>query len=103
MKNKIYKSIVLFDKEVAIKWCDGKESFINLILLRKACPCAWCSGEKDVFGNVYKGQKKTLPSHAYIINSYEEVGLYGLRLFWKDGHSDGIYTVEKMKALAFEE
>ena len=82
MKNKIYSSIVMFDKEVAIKWFDGEESFIDLFLLRKSCPCAWCSGEKDAFGNVYKGPKKTLSSHAYIINSYEGVGLYGVRFFY---------------------
>jgi len=102
MKNKIYNSIVMFEKEVAIQWFDGEESFIDLFLLRKSCPCAWCSGEKDAFGNIYKGPKKALSSHAYIVDSYELVGLYGFRFFWKDGHSDGLYTVESLKGLSRE-
>ena len=34
---------------------------------------------------------------------YEEVGLYGLRFFWKDGHHDGIYTFQLLKTLADEQ
>ena len=102
MENKIFKSIIMFDKELAVKWSNKEESFIDLLLLRKSCPCAWCSGEKDALGNIYKGPKKTLAAHAYILNSYEVVGLYGVRFFWKDGHSDGIYTFDKLKALGCE-
>ena len=103
MKTGLFKSIVLFEKEVAIKWKEGKDSFINLVRLRRSCPCAWCSGEKDVFGNVYSGNKSSLPAHAFIINKFEFVGLYGVRFFWKDGHSDGIYTLKALKDLAANE
>ena len=44
MKNSLFKSIVVFEKEVGIKWSDGGESFIDIVALRKSCPCAWCSG-----------------------------------------------------------
>ncbi len=103
MKNSLFKSIVVFEKEVAIKWSDGGESFIDIVALRKSCPCAWCSGEKDVFGNVYSGAKKTLPSHAFVILRFEIVGLYGVRFFWKDGHSDGIYTIKTLSSLVVDE
>ena len=73
MNNSVFKSIVVVEKEVAIKWSNGEDSFIDLIRLRSSCPCAWCSGEKDVFGNIYSGEKKTLPSHAFSINKYEIV------------------------------
>ena len=95
----MFKSITVFDKEIAIQWDDKTNVYIDLIQLRKACPCAWCSGEKDVFGNIYRGDTKTLPSKSFQISSYEKVGLYGLRFFWEEGHNDGIYTADKLKSL----
>tara|TARA_B100000959_G_C14863931_1_gene575430 strand:+ start:271 stop:570 length:300 start_codon:yes stop_codon:yes gene_type:complete len=85
-------SVVLLDSEIAIKWVSKKETFISFEKLRNSCPCAWCSGEKDVFGNKYVGSKKKLSKDAYKILKFEKIGLYGLRFFWGDGHSDGIYT-----------
>ena len=99
MKNSPFESIVTFEKEIAIKWKSGEEAFLNLVALRKNCPCAWCSGERDVFGNVYSGDKKVLPARAFVIDKFEVVGLYGVRFFWKDGHSDGIYTFNSLKSL----
>ena len=56
MKEKLSINDLLFlDTELAVKWNDDEQSFISLELLRKKCPCAFCSGEKDVLGNVYKG------------------------------------------------
>ena len=95
----MYSSIVVGDSFVAIKWQDGKESYIKFKVLRQACPCAWCSGEKDVLGNTYIGKQKVLPSSAYGLSSYEKVGLYGVRFFWADGHKDGIYTFEHLRLL----
>src|SRR5207244_10726103 len=40
--------------ELAIQWNDGSESYLNLELLRRACPCAACGGEPDVLGNVLR-------------------------------------------------
>ena len=37
---------------ISLKLDDNKELFISLEKLRKACPCAHCSGEKDIFGNI---------------------------------------------------
>ena len=30
---------------------------------------------------------------------YEKIGHYGVQFFWSDGHKDGIYTFEQLKAL----
>ena len=93
------QSIVVFENEMAIKWKGGEEQFLGLRNLRLACPCAGCSGETDVFGTTYANQPKSLILDAYKINSYEYVGLYGVRFFWGDGHRDGIYTFEFLKNL----
>ena len=93
------KSIVVFEKELALKLSDGSDLFINLADLRKACPCAGCSGETDVFGNTYIGENKKLVLDAFKVVKYSFVGLYGVRFFWGDGHRDGIYTFDLLKSL----
>ena len=40
--------------ELAIQWSDGGESYLDLELLRRACPCAACGGEPDVLGNILR-------------------------------------------------
>ena len=43
------------ESELALSWNDKEESYVSFQLLRDNCPCAFCYGEKDVFGNIYKG------------------------------------------------
>ena len=93
------QSINLFKEELAILWDDGSETIIPYIKLRQACPCAFCSGEKDVLGNQYGGQNVTAEKNISIIK-YSSVGYYGLQFFFSDGHKDGIYTFEFLKNLS---
>jgi len=95
-------TISIFLKEVAIIWEDKSSGYIALKKLREACPCAFCSGEKDVFGNIYRG-KKSLADNSFRLSRYEKVGLYGIRFFWKDHHHDGIYTYDLLHSLTNEE
>lgn len=97
MSNNI--SIDCFDSYICIRWKGGGSDIIKLSLLRKVCPCAFCSGESDVFGNVYAGEKKEFSSQAFVLKSYSFVGLYGVRFVWGDGHSDGIFTFKNLKLL----
>ena len=39
----------------AVVWDDGHESYYPLEALRRACPCAACSGEPDLFGRMSSG------------------------------------------------
>ena len=98
--NRFIKTIAIFLSEVAIKWQDEQESIISLTLLRNNCPCAGCSGEKDALGNIYTLPQKKLQKIAFQVIEFELIGLYGVRFFWKDGHSDGIYTLNKLKRLS---
>ena len=81
------------------KWEDGFESYINLKILREKCPCANCEGEKDVFGNIYKGDNKPLNENSFLLNGIQPVGYYALRPYWKDGHHSGIYSFEMLRSL----
>ena len=82
-----------------IKWDDESEAMIPLKSLRDACPCAHCSGEKDVFGTVYKGPKTQKSDASYQLMGIEPVGYYGLRPFWGDNHSTGIYPSDILESL----
>ena len=100
MKNNIaIENLLLLDSELAVKWSDETESFIDLKLLRDNCPCAFCSGEKDVLGNVYKGPKKELGGIAYEAVNFEKIGHYAVRIFWGDRHSDGLFTYDLLRKL----
>jgi DUF971 family protein len=86
--------------ELAIAWNDGTESYFNLELLRRACPCAACGGEPDVLGNV----SSRLGGMSYTENSFQLSGLdlvggYALQPRWADGHSTGIYSFTYLRRL----
>ena len=99
-KNLAIYDLLLQDTELAIKWNDDEQSFISLKVLRDHCPCAFCSGEKDVLGNIYKGPAPVLNDSSFQINGIQPVGYYGLQLYWKDGHNTGIFTGNLLKTLS---
>ena len=93
------QSINLFKNEVALIWEDQTTTIIQNSLLRQSCPCAFCSGESDVFGNKYGGEKVQTTKNIEIIK-FEKIGYYGLQFLFSDGHKDGIYTFVFLKTLA---
>jgi DUF971 family protein len=85
--------------ELAIHWNDETESYLDLQLLRRACPCAACGGEPDVLGNIMR------PNVSYSDNSFELAGFqivggYALQFTWRDGHSTGIYSFQYLRRIA---
>jgi len=86
-------------QELAIKWDDGTETFLNLEQMRRRCPCASCHGETDIMGNVYKGPEKPYAATAFTLLRLNHVGGYALNPVWGDGHSTGIYSYEYLKRL----
>jgi DUF971 family protein len=86
--------------ELAIKWDDGVESFINLEKLRRACPCAGCKGEMDIMGNLYKNPDKPLTATSVHLTRIGHVGGYAIQPVWADGHSTGLYSYEYLRELA---
>ena len=89
----------IFPKGLAVLWDDGSEIFVEYKMLRNACPCAYCSGETDVFGNVYIGKGIRRTTLAYEVDKIELVGHYAVRIYWKDNHNSGIYPFELLKKL----
>ena len=91
------------ENNLALKLSDSSELLIDLKKIRNACPCAHCSGEKDVFGNTYKiGGEIPLLKKSFKIKFLKPIGNYGIKIIWEDGHSNGIYTFDLLKKLSYE-
>ena len=88
--------------ELAVKWEDGTEDFIALDKLRRACPCAGCKGEVDIFGNLYKNPEKPLAANAFELVRIISIGGYAIQPTWADGHNTGIYSFEYLRRVAGE-
>ena len=92
------ESFSVIGEELAIRWKDGGESYIRLETLRRCCPCAACSGEKDLLGQQYGG-RPNLSANSFLLKSCSQVGGYGLQPEWGDGHSSGIFSYEYLRSL----
>ena len=83
------------DKELFIKWSDGKKTVYNAAHLRKSCPCAGCinewTGEKIL--------KSDLVADDLSFSSMSIVGRYALNFQFSDGHETGIYSFQYLKDL----
>jgi DUF971 family protein len=86
--------------ELAVKWEDGRESFIPLEKLRRACPCAGCKGEVDVLGNLHKGPDESLSPRAFDLVRMTLVGTYAIQPVWADGHVSGIFSFDYLRNIA---
>jgi len=87
-------------EELAIRWDDGRESYVRLEALRRSCPCAGCKGEGDIMGNVYKNPDQPLSPQAFQLRRIANVGGYAIQPVWGDGHASGIYSFEYLRKVA---
>jgi DUF971 family protein len=87
-------------RELAIKWEDGSESFIDFEKLRRACPCAGCKGEVDIMGHLHKGPEIPLAENSSDLRVLNRVGTYAIQPVWGDGHSTGLYSFDYLKRIS---
>jgi DUF971 family protein len=80
-----------------VVWDDGHESYYPLEALRRACPCAVCSGEPDLFGRMAGGLPQRYGPHAFHLRGVEIIGNYAIQPTWADGHSFGIWTYDHLR------
>lgn len=81
------------------EWEDGFEATISVEELRKACPCAECTGEKigDVIYSIPKPVK--FEPRVYDLIGLETVGNYAISAKWGNGHDTGIYPWELFRSV----
>ena len=92
-------SYQVLGSELVVVWDDGHESYYPLDQLRRACPCAGCSGEPDLFGRVAMGPAPRYTNASFEIASITPIGNYALQPNWGDGHSYGIWTYERLRGV----
>ena len=92
------ENIVVAGTELAIAWADGKESYLDLETLRRACPCAGCQGEPDATGRVVK-PPVSYNERSFFLSDYQPVGGYAVQLRFGDGHGTGIYSFSYLREL----
>ncbi|MDQ2978792.1 MAG: DUF971 domain-containing protein [Acidobacteriota bacterium] len=100
MANASAKDVLLIGNELAVVWDDGREDYIPLETLRRACPCALCRGERDIMGNLYKGPDRPYTPASFLALTHRRVGGYALQIDWADRHNDGIYSWDTLREIA---
>lgn len=83
---------------LVVVWYDGHESYYPLEELRRACPCAACSGEPDLFGRMQGGGPQQYRDASFRLVSIDAIGNYAIQPNWADGHVWGIWTFERLRA-----
>ncbi len=81
-----------------VTWDDARISEYPWESLRRACPCAYCSGEGAFAGNV--NADTTFSERQSELRQVFPVGRYGLAPEWADGHDTGIYTFKLLRSAA---
>lgn len=89
----------LIGSELALRWSDGRESYLGMEFLRAASPSAENQGEADIFGQVH-GADARQRYPGVQVTGWERVGNYALRLIFSDGHQSGLYSYEYLRRLA---
>jgi DUF971 family protein len=90
--------IVADKKMFRMTWDDGQLTEYEWDGLRRACPCAYCSGEGTFAGNVNSDTK--FSEQQTTLKEVYAVGRYGLTPEWADGHDTGIYTFKMLRRAA---
>ncbi len=92
------ENATIIGNEFALSFSGGREAYLPLALLRRACPCAACQGEPDAMGRVLRPLVEYGP-RAFDLERFETVGGYAIQLFWADGHSSGIFSFSYLQKL----
>jgi DUF971 family protein len=83
------------EQALAISWPDGLARRLNLVALRAECMCARCVDE--ITGQRIVETGGIDPQIA--IDDLQLVGNYALRIYWSDGHHQGLYTWRHLREL----
>jgi DUF971 family protein len=92
------ENLAVVGEEMAIRWNDGRETYIGLELLRRRCPCAHCAGEKDILGKTYRSDGPLI-SASFRLLKCAVVGGYAIQPEWADRHNSGIYSFDYLRSI----
>jgi DUF971 family protein len=92
------ENLAVVGNEIAIRWNDGHETYIDLEQLRRRCPCALCAGEKDLLGEVPRSDLP-LTGTSFQLVKCAVVGGYAIQPEWADRHNSGIYSFDYLRSI----
>ncbi len=81
---------------MGIDWADGFKSRFDVRNLRLSCVCALCV---DEWTGKSKLEPESIPPDVHPTR-ISAVGRYAISIDWSDGHATGIYSFERLRALA---
>lgn len=96
----ILTKISLSKSTLKLVWSDNKMFELNLLKIRKMCPCATCLAERE------KQSKSYIPIFSKSqtsVKNISQVGNYAINISWNDGHNTGIYEFPFLRRLCEEE
>lgn len=90
--------------ELTVSWRDGHRSVYSLYGLRKNCPCVECRGGHGSMGDFDRSLFLVDPSARpsameYRVEDIRQIGNHAIRIYWNDGHSNGMYQWETLRRL----
>ena len=83
------------ERELSIRWADGRETIYPVRDLRLACACARCVDEWSGEGRL---DPASVPEDVRPLR-IAPVGRYGIQIHWSDGHETGIYPFRRLREL----
>lgn len=84
-------------KYLFIKWDDNSATEIKIADLRRNCPCAVCSADRERHGNKYV----PIYTDAQLkIENIKMIGSYAIGVLWSDEHNTGIYDYDYLRKLS---
>lgn len=96
MENIRVKDIGQIDaRTLGIQWTDGRRDALDVVMLRRKCPCAVCI---DEWTREQRLKPSDVPDTVRPLH-IESVGSYALKIEFTDGHSTGIYTFPMLRSL----
>jgi DUF971 family protein len=90
------------EAKLKVEWEDGLDCEYSLSFLRAECPCAECRGTHGTADQVEPKLMLELPivnTSSTVLDRIEKVGNYAIQLYWRDGHSHGIYSWDYLRNL----
>ena len=84
------------DRTLSVHWTDKRQSDLDVVNLRRRCPCAACVDERT-------GQRLLKPedvADSVRPTQIHSVGNYAMSIHFSDGHKTGIYAFDYLRSLA---
>ncbi|MCX6108780.1 MAG: DUF971 domain-containing protein [Proteobacteria bacterium] len=81
------------ERTLGVLWTDGRKNKIDVVDLRRRCPCAVCI---DEWTRAQRLKPEDIAESVRPVK-IESVGSYALKVQFSDGHSTGIYTFQMLR------